>query len=269
MFVLVAGLLCVAVAAGAWAVASTIRNRSAVLDEASSIAKSEPVREEFAWQIAEAIVPHTAASDPNQINQANAVARRAVESDEFQQAFVAALPQIYDRVVEGTNADVVLDPGLVDAAVIDAGGVPPAGLTLRVGAGDVPDLHRTLDLMLRASAALAAIGLVLILLAVAFAPHRGRAIMRIGRWMITLGVLTIVLFWLLPTVAFLPLGGWVSVVGIVLATGDWLVVPAAILTAAGITIVVLGRAGEVETRRRNLAVIPQATRRNPTRPRIS
>ena len=81
--------------------------------------------------------------------------------------------------------------------------------------------------------------------------------MRIGRWMITVGLLTIVVFWLLPTVAFLPLGGWVSVIGIVLATGDWLVLPAAILTAAGITIVVLGRAGEAETRRRNLAAIPQ------------
>jgi hypothetical protein len=153
--------------------------------------------------------------------------------------------------------------------VESAGATPPPGLSLGVGAGDVPDLHRPLDLMLRASTVLAAIGLVLVALALALAPHRGRAVMRIGRWMITLGVLTIVLFWLLPTAAFLPLGGWVSVVGMVLATGDWLVVPAAIITAAGITIVVLGRAGEVGTRRRNLEVIPQATRRNPTRPRVS
>jgi hypothetical protein len=76
-------------------------------------------------------------------------------------------------------------------------------------------------------------------------------------------------FWLLPTAAFLPLGGWVSVIGIVLATGDWLVLPAAILTAAGITIVVLGRAGEAESRRRNLASIPQQIGRSPSRPRIS
>ena len=93
--------------------------------------------------------------------------------------------------------------------------------------------------------------------------------MRIGRWLITAGLLTIVTFWLLPNLALLPLGGWVSVVGIVLATGDWLVLPAAILTVVGITIVVLGRAGEAETRRRNLADIPQQVGRSPSRPRMS
>jgi hypothetical protein len=61
----------------------------------------------------------------------------------------------------------------------------------------------------------------------------------------------------------------VSVIGIVLATGDWLVLPAAILTAVGITIIVLGRAGETETRRRNLAEIPHQLGRSPSRPRIS
>ena len=86
-----------------WAVASTVRNRTTVLAEATSIAKSEPVREEFAWQISEAMVPHSASSNPIDINRANDVARRAVESDAFQQAFVAALPAIYDRVVEGTG----------------------------------------------------------------------------------------------------------------------------------------------------------------------
>jgi hypothetical protein len=46
------------------------------------------------------------------------------------------------------------------------------------------------------------------------------------------------------------------------------VVPAALMTAVGITILVLGRAGEAEGRRRTLTVIPQVARRNPTRARI-
>ncbi len=252
-----------------WAIASTIRNRSTVLAEATSIAKSEPVREEFAWQIAEAIVPHSAASDPTELNRANDIARKAVESDAFQQAFIAALPAMYDRVVEGAPDDAVLDPALVSSAIATAGGTPIPGFTLHVAASDLPDLRRPLDWMLRASVVLGAAGILLAGIGVATAHHRGRAMMRIGRWMITVGLLTIVVFWFLPTVAFLPLGGWVSVIGIVLATGDWLVLPAAILTAAGITIVVLGRAAEAETRRRNLAAIPQQLGRAPGRPRLS
>ena len=123
--------------------------------------------------------------------------------------------------------------------------------------------------MIRASFVLGVVGLVLIGIGVGTTSHRGRAVMRIGRWMITMGLLTIAVFWLLPTVALLPLGGWVGVTGTILATGDWLVLPTAILTAVGITIVVLGRAGEVETRRRNLAAIPQQPRRSPSRTRVS
>lgn len=269
VFVLVVGLVCTALAAGFWAVASTVRNRTTVLAEATSIAKSEPVRDEFAWQIADAMVPHSAVSSPTEIARANEIAHRAVESDQFQQAFVAALPAIYDRMVEGTGADVVLDPALVNSAILSAGGTPPVDLNLHVTGGDIPDLQRPLELMLRGSIALGVVGILLVAFALAVAPHRGRAVMRIGRWMITFGLITIAVFWLLPTIAFLPLGGWVSIVGIVLATGDWLAVPAAILTAVGITILVLGRAGEAETRRRNLSTIPQAVRRNPTRARIS
>jgi hypothetical protein len=268
-FLLVAGLLCAALAGGLWAVSSTVRNRSTILAEGTSIAKSEPVREGFSWQIADALVPHSAVSSPTEINAANAIARKAVESDQFQQAFVAALPRIYDRVVEGTADDVVLDPGLVAAAIASAGGTPPPGFTAKVAASDLPDLRRPIDLMLRASAALAVLGLVLIAIARCTTTHRGRAVMRIGRWMITMGLLTIVAFWLLPTAALLPLGGWVSVIGIVLATGDWLVLPTTIVTAIGITILVLGRAGEAETRRRNLASIPQQAGRTPSRPRVS
>jgi hypothetical protein len=268
-FVLVTALLCLAVAGGMWAVASTARNRSTVLAEARTIAESEPVREHFAWQIADALVPHSAASNPADITRSNDIARKAVESDAFQQAFVAALPAIYDRVVEGATADVVLDRGLASSAVLSAGGTPPPDLTLQVRASDLPDLRRPLELMMRASVALAILGLLLLVVAVATTSHRGRAVMRVGRWMITVGLLTIVTFWLLPTLALLPLGGWVGVIGIILATGDWLALPAALLTAAGITIVVLGRAGEAETRRRNLANIPQQIGRSPSRPRIS
>ena len=268
-FVLVTGLICAALACGLWAIASTIRNRTTVLAEADSLARSEPVREEFAWKIADALAPHNAASNPEDLNRANAIARQAVESPEFVSAFVAAVPGIYARMVDGSQNVVVLDPDLVNRAVFAAGATPPPGLALQVGAGDVPDLRRPLDMMIKGAAALGAFAILLITLGIALADHRGRAVMRVGRWLITIGALTIVTFWLLPNLAFLPLGGWISVAGIVLATGDWLAVPAALVIALGITILVMGRAGETHTRRQNLAVIPTPTVGSHTRPRIS
>lgn len=268
-FVLVTGLVCATLATGMWAVGSTIRNRATVLAESDSIARSEPVREEFSWQIADALVPHNAESNPLELTRANEVARRAVESPEFVQAFVAALPGLYALTVDGSQDTVALDRALIDRAVVSAGAVPPSDLALHIGPGDVPDLRRPLDMMLKGAAALGAFAVVLIALGVALADHRGRAVMRIGRWLITIGVLAILTFWLLPNLAFLPFGGWISVVGIVLATGDWLAVPAALLIALGITILVMGRAGETHTRRQNLAMIPTPTVGSHTRPRVS
>ena len=127
-----AGLLCAALAGGMWAVASTVRNRSTVLAEATSIAKSEPVREEFAWQIADAIVPHSAASDPIEINRANDIARKAVESDAFQQAFVAALPGDLRPSRRGrARRRRARSRASCRRAITSAGGTPPPGFTLQ------------------------------------------------------------------------------------------------------------------------------------------
>jgi hypothetical protein len=264
-FLLVVGLVCTTIAASGWALQATITSRSRVLGEADQIAKSEPVREEFAWKIADVLAPHSAAlSSPQDLNHANDVARRAVETPEFAQAFVYALPALYDRVVNGQPADIALDANLVNTAIVKGGGIPPAGYVLRVAASDLPDFRRGLDMVRRASMFLGAFGILLIAGAVIWSEHRSRAVMRIGRWLITIGLLTILMFWLLPMVAFLPLGGWFGVLGIVLATGDWMAVPAALMTALGITILIMGRASEAEARRRALAVIPTATR-TPTR----
>ena len=93
--------------------------------------------------------------------------------------------------------------------------------------------------------------------------------MRIGRWLITTGILTVVIFWALPTLAFLPLGGWIGVAGILLATGDWLAMPASVLAAFGVAILVLGNAGESQARRRELAVIPKPAGRTPIRSSVT
>lgn len=266
-FLLVVGLVCVSVGVGLLAFHRTVTDEQTIMREAEPLAKSEPVREEFGGRLAAELTLPNAAPDPAALNRINDTAAAAVRTPEFQEAFRLALPALYERLVKGASAgDIVLDPALVDAAVRKAGAEPPAGLTLTAKADDIPDLHGLLDLIERFAGALAVLGLVSVLVGVALSPHRGRAVMRIGRWMITVGVLAIIAFWAVPTLALLPLGGWVSVIGIVLATADWLAVPAAVIAAIGITIVVIGRAGEQEERRRELSVIPKAPSRRPTSP---
>jgi hypothetical protein len=256
-------------AAAVGATVATVERRAAVLDEADRIARSEPVREEFANQIADAYVPHNALSNPEDINRSNDIARRAVRTPEFRDAVVAALPGFYDLIVTGTTGDVYLDPGLVREALAATGNLPPAGLSLHLSSDDVPRLHRSLDVATRAAVVMGIAGAFLIGLGLVLAPNRTQAVTRIGRWLITVGVLTVVIFWALPTLAFLPLGGWVAVLGIVLATGDWLLLPAAVLAVAGIAVVIMGHASETAARKRELAVIPRVAHRRPTRPGIT
>jgi hypothetical protein len=266
---LVLGLFCAVLAAGIWAVTSTLTDQRTILNEADAIAKSEPVREEFTTQIAASITPQSAVSSPTAINLSNDLGRKVVETPAFTQAFAAALPAVYARVIEGQPGDIVLDPVLVNQAFADAGTSAPNGLTLRLTQDQLPDLGGTIDLLHTATMVLGILAVFCIAFGVALSPHRSRAIMRIGRWLITTGIVTIIVFWALPTLALLPLGGWVGVIGIVLSTADWLVVPASVLTAFGIAIVVVGRAGEAEARRNELSVIPTVPGRSPKRASIS
>ena len=266
---LVIGLLCAVLAGGCWAIAATLNDERAVTNEASAIAKSEPVRTAFAWQIADALAPHSAATATSALQLANDIANRVVKSAAFQQAVAAALPAIYGQVVKGNPADVVLDPALVNQAFVSIGATAPPDLALVARRSELPDLRSTLDVMQKLSVVFAAFAALLIGFGVSIAPHRGRAVMRIGRWLITTGVLTVLIFWALPTLAFLPLGGWIGVVGILLATGDWLAMPASVLAALGVAILVLGNAGETQARRKELAVIPKAAGRTPIRSSIT
>ena len=269
VLMLVAGLLCAVGAGASWAVSSTARDEHTILNEAYNIARSEPVREIFARRIAEGFVPHSAVSSPAELIRSNDIGRKAVESPAFQQAFAAGLTPIYQHMVRGTTGDIVLDPALVQQAIRSTGAQPPPNFSLQIASGDLPDLRPTIDFMYTAARALGALAALLIAIGLALAPHRGRAVMRIGRWLITTGLLTILLFWALPNLALLPLGGWIGVIGIVLATGDWLVVPASVIAAFGIATMVIGRAGEAEERRHALSVIPSNAGRVPTRPSIS
>ena len=262
---LVVGLICAVLAGGCWAVAATLNDERAVTNEAAAVAKSEPVREEFAWQISDAIAPHAATTAPSASVLANDIARRVVDSAVFQQAVIAALPAIYGQMVKGNSADVVLDAATVNQAFVSVGATPPSNLSLIARRSDIPDLRGPLDVIQRLRFVFGALAALLIGLGLLIAPHRGRAIMRIGRWLITTGILTVVIFWALPTLAFLPLGGWVGVVGILLATGDWLTLPASVLAACGVAILVLGNAGETQARHKELAVIPKPAGRTPIR----
>jgi len=266
---LVLGLICAVLGAGCWAITSTLTDQQTIMNEADAIAKSEPVREEFTTQIAASLTPLSAISSPAAINLSNALGRKVVESSAFTQAFAAALPAVYSHVVQGTAGDIILDPNLVGQAFAEAGSTPPANLQLKLGSDQLPQLNDSIQLLHKLTAVFGMLALAGILLGLATTSHRSRAIMRVGRWLITTGIFTIVVFWALPTLALLPLGGWIGVIGIVLSTGDWLVIPASMLTAFGIAIVVVGRAGEADARRNELSVIPTVAGRSPRRASIS
>lgn len=266
---LVLGLICAVAATACYAVSATLTDETRVDAESYQLAKSEPIRTEFAYQISDAIAPRTGAPSPIDLNRANEIADKAVNTPAFQQAFAQAWPQIYGQLVRSDAGDVILDPGLVNQALVTAGSPPVPDLQLRVDRPDVPDLRKPLEVMSRLAGALGAIAVLLIGFGIAMTERRSRALMRVGRWMTTTGIVTIIVFWALPTLALLPLGGWVGVGGIVLATGDWLVVPAAVVTALGITLIVMARATETEVRRRDLSVIPQSIGRTPKHPTIT
>ena len=154
---LVIGLLCAVLAGGCWAIAATLNDERAVTNEASAIAKSEPVREAFAWQIAEALAPHSATTASSALNLANDIATRVVESAAFQQAVAAAMPAIYAQIVKGNAADVVLDPALVNQAFVSVGATAPPNLSLVARRGEVPDLRNPLDVMQKLSVIISAL----------------------------------------------------------------------------------------------------------------
>lgn len=265
---LVVGLALGVVAGASWATSTTLHDEHTILDEASAIAKSEPVREEFGWQIAEAIAPHAATTSPTALNLANDVAGKVVDSAEFQQAFAAALPAIYAQVVDDAPGDVVLDPGLVNRAFASVGAPVPGNLRLVALRDKMPELQGSIRVISTAAPMVGALAAILILWALALTPRRVRAVSRIGRWLITTGLVTVIVFWALPSLALVPLGGWIGVVGIVLATGDWLLLPASVLVGVGIAIVVFGNAGEAEHRRQELSTIPTKVGRVPNRASI-
>lgn len=266
---LVLGLVCAVSAAACFAISTTLNDEKRVNAEAYQLAKSEPIRTEFAYQISDAIAPRTTSPNPIDLNRANDTADKAVETPAFQEAFAQAWPNVYGQLIHGDQADVALDPGLVNQAITSSGAIPPPNLMLEVKRSSLPDLRKPIEVIGKLAGGLAAIAVLLIAIAIAMTDRRNRALMRIGRWMITTGIVTIVVFWALPTLALLPLGGWVGVFGIVLATGDWLVVPAAVTAALGLTVLLMARAGETETRRRDLAVIPHSVGRTPHRPTIT
>jgi hypothetical protein len=265
-FLLVLGLTCLAIGGALLAVHRTITDEPTILRESGALARSEPVREEFAGRIAAAMTPPSIAPDPAALHQTNETARAAVQTPQFEEAFQLALPTIYARMVNGVDTPVTLDPALIAAAIRSTGVLPPANLHVDIDADSIPDLRRPLDLAARAATALGVLGLVLVVAGLVLSPHRGRAVMRIGRWLITVGVLAILLFWAIPTLALLPLGGWVGVAGILLATGEWIVVPAAVVAAVGVTILVFGRLDEDGDRRRELSVIPKVPTRRTAPP---
>ena len=269
--VLTLGLAIASLAFALWSVQTVALDPGPLHDHAREVLAESPVHQAMETRVAAALsanVPPGVAADPTAV--ATLVAQ-TIDQPEFVAAFAAALDQVQDRVVRGTDGPISLDPARVTQAFRAAGANDPqlaavlastTPLGVQVPEDNVPDLAHWADLWRAAIRALALFAIVLVSYALLKIEHRVWAIGRVGRWLIAVGVGTLAVFWALPRALLRPLGGWIAVGGAVLGAGDVLVPISLVLIAIGAGAVVAAHRWEVHDRARVLSVIPAATSRS-------
>jgi hypothetical protein len=268
-FLLTAGLLLTIAGGSLWALEATVVDRDRVVAHADEILHQGPVRTALATRLANALVPPDPDPPDDQIGQpspALPLAEDAVAQPQFTRAFAGALALVHAHVVDGSTAPLALDPHLVGEAVAEArGGAPVTPVAITLDESLFPRAHDSLSRLELAAGLLLALGVALVVAGLVTGDHRARAVMRIGRWAIVTGAVTVLATWALPTLVLEPLGGWSAVTGIVIGTADWLAPVAGGLVVFGGALVLGGHLWDSRGRRRTLAVIPrrQGRRRDP------
>jgi hypothetical protein len=261
------GLCLATMAFGLWSLQTTALDQGPVHRDAREVLEESTVHQSMVNRVAAAVALNSSPSDPATLA---VVAAQTVAQPEFVEAFAGALDQVQEHVVKGATGPITLDPTLVTQAIAAAAaGQPQLGSALNgaspinvsVSDEQVPNLEHWADLWEIATRALAFFGLLLITYGLLRIEHRVWAFGRIGRWLMVVGVGTLVMFWLLPRVLLRPLGGWIGVAGAVVEAGEFLVPIALGLIAVGAVAAICAHRWEAHDRQRTLSVIP----RNETR----
>jgi hypothetical protein len=217
--VLTVGLVAGSVASIAFACHVAVLDASTLKAAAPAILETGPVRRAISERIVaelERQAPGTAGLPPEQLGHLTSSVMR---DRRFVGAFGDALVDVQRHVFRGARGPVVLAPPPVTAAVRDAMTTAPgmtalpatAELGIVIDAGSVPDLEAVghgIDATARAGAAA---WIASIALGIAGAVRRRRAVARVARWAVGVGLSGVMLLGVVPRLVLTAFGAWPDV----------------------------------------------------------
>ncbi|MCZ7531430.1 MAG: hypothetical protein M5U31_14485 [Acidimicrobiia bacterium] len=248
----VVGLLLATIAWSALVLRLTVLDASRLADSAEEVLRANEVRKALGGRLEEQLAPVVPleAGTP----EFAAVTDATLDDPRFISAFSASLVALHDRVFQGSESSLILDPGAVGAASSDSLAAVDPSLAAQVPADLRPDVPLTtiddlpnlswLSNLVTAVAILGGIGAVVLLtLGVTTTPHRRVPLRRIGRFALVLAAVQLLVALLVPSLLLLVFdGGWPEVGIRAWRAFAWgLVIPAAALGFVGAASLVIAR----------------------------
>ncbi|HEY7439870.1 MAG TPA: hypothetical protein VIC35_10800 [Acidimicrobiia bacterium] len=265
--ILVCGLTLTLLAGVIWALQTTAKDTTKLSQTAPTLLKDPTVRTELAQSVEDALIPDQSAVSTDEVNDAQTLAQAAVAQPQITPAFEAVLVAMHAHLFDGAQGQIELNQPAVLAAIHSAEvhGAPivpvPPSFHVMIDPDALPNLKAAMSRLQAVMLLFAVLGIVLIAFGVVTSDHRGRSIMRVGRWMLVAGATAVTMFWAIPTLILRHMGSWGAIVGILLETGDHLIIPGVVLAIAGGGLILVGHVFDDSRRRRTLRSIPQAQRR--------
>jgi hypothetical protein len=262
--ILVAGLTFVLIAAIIWALQTTAKDTSKLAQTAPTLLQEPTVRTELAQSVEDALIPDQSQVSSDQIDNAQTLSQDAVAQPQIVPAFGAVIIAMHAHLFDGAQGQIELNQPAVLAAIHSAEvhGAPvvpvPPSFHVMIDPNALPNLKTAMSRLEVLMLLLAAVGIALIVIGVITSEHRGRSIMRVGRWLLVVGAFAITIFWAIPKLILEHMGSWGAIVGILLETGDHIIIPGVIIALVGGGLILVGHVFDDSRRRRTLRSIPQA-----------
>jgi hypothetical protein len=275
-FLLSAGLILATVGYVAYGLEATVLDAHRVNHAAHDMLKTSPVRDPLSRRLAYAIATHMPPGVPLDQPMLEQASHQALKRPAFVDAFSGALIAVQQHVFSHGTGLIALNTTLVTDAArqalteVDApaaGLLPPdTQLIVLVDTDKIPDLGIWAGPIRITARAAGLLGAVMLVLGFATDKHRARALGRIGRWMLMIGIVQLIFFVALPKLVLPQFGGWAEVAGTVISTGSFFVAPALALIGFGIGMIVFGGRWSGVERRHVLAVLPTVRTRRVSHP---
>jgi hypothetical protein len=215
-----AGLVGTAAGSAALAAHVMLLDTARVRASAPTVLRSGPVWRAMSARVSTATVRHAAAGSVS-ADELDRVTSTAMRDPRFVGAFADALVALQRDVFGGQRGPVVLPPGPVTAAVRDASAdatpvlaatlSPTTELVVEIDARGVPDLHAVGEGIDATARVGLVVGIAFIALGACLSPRRRRALGRVSRFAVTVGVTNVFCLWLIPRFVLAAFGPWPAV----------------------------------------------------------